>query len=155
MDLSLRAFHIFSKVFLWDWTKITPSHSKADNGLPTPAISCTHSRSAGEVCVWSAPLIYEGQERKGSWLMKPELFLWCFPAHLELCPFRALTSQQWWPAKMEQWRTILFSRVTYRTDTNTTSVWKWKCLTVIFETGLFSQSLQHLTSKDMCVCIYI
>lgn len=42
----------FSKVFLWDRTKITPSHCKADNGLPTPAILRTHSRSAGEVCVF-------------------------------------------------------------------------------------------------------
>lgn len=79
MDVSLRALHIFPKVFLWDRTKITSSHSKADNGLPTPAISRTHSGSAGEVCVWSGILIYEGQERKDSWLMRAELFFMVFP----------------------------------------------------------------------------
>lgn len=59
--------HFFPKVFLWDQTKITPSHSKADNGLPTPVISHTHtycSRSTREVCVWSGGLICEGQGNK-------------------------------------------------------------------------------------------
>ncbi len=42
--------HLCPKVFLWDPTEITSSHSQADNGLPTPAILHTHRRSARGVC---------------------------------------------------------------------------------------------------------
>lgn len=84
MDVSLSALHTFPKVFLWYRTKITPSQSKADNGLPTSVISRTDSTSTREmcvcVCVWSGVLLYEGQERKDSWFVTAEQFLLVSPA---------------------------------------------------------------------------